>query len=349
MSSERIVGAFVFPEFWSNLARAKDILASLQGYGVSAIMTESDAYDRAAINETHAAGLRFYAGVACFSDHASNFRLLNERPELWPILEDGSRRPKIEWYVGMTPTDRRRQEDVLATVGSIARLYPIDGLFLDFVRWPLHWEIELRPGRSHPMDSSFDATTLAKFEEATGVLPRTGLGNARAKAEWIRQHRFREWYEFKCKVVTDFVREAGSVLKEARPEAGLGIYVVPDMNGLTEPLTGQRISDLAPLVDWVSPMLYHNILLQPPGWIASAIAEFANIAGPKTLPVVQADSNRDPVGAADWGPPMSDADSNAALVEVASRRDIAEIVVFPGTALLGARGEALGRAVGAWR
>ena len=69
-------------------------------------MTESDAYDPAAIDETHEAGLRFYAGIACFSDHASNFRLLNERPELWPILEDGSRRPQLEWYVGMTPTDR---------------------------------------------------------------------------------------------------------------------------------------------------------------------------------------------------------------------------------------------------
>ena len=30
----------------------------------------------------------------------------------------------------------------------------------------------------------------------------------------------------------------------------------------TEPLTGQRLVDLAPLVDWVAPMLYHNILLQ---------------------------------------------------------------------------------------
>ena len=349
LSSEWIVGAFVLPEFWGNLARAKDILASLQRYGVNAIMTESEAYDPAAIDETHKAGLRFYAGVACFSDHASNFRLLNERPELWPILEDGSRRSKIEWYVGMTPTDQRRQEDVLAIVGSIARAYPIDGVFLDFVRWPLHWEIELRPGRPHPLDSSFDATTLAKFEKATGALPRTGLDTARAKAEWIRQHRFCEWRDFKCRVVTDFVRNAGIVLKEARPDAGLGIYVVPDMNGLTEPLTGQRIGDLAPLVDWLSPMLYHNILLQPPGWIGSAIAEVANIAGPKTLPVVQADSNRDPADAADWGPPMSDADWNATLIEVASRRGIAGLVVFPGMALLGARGEALGRAVGSLR
>ena len=129
----------------------------------------------------------------------------------------------------------------------------------------------------------------------------------------------------------------------------LGIYVVPNVDGLTEPLTGQRIGDLAPLVDWVSPMLYHNILLQPPSWIASALADVATIAGPKALPVVQADSNRDPAIAADWGPPMADADFNDALKEVTSRRDIAGLVVFPGVALLGSRAEALRERVRAWR
>ncbi len=238
---------------------------------------------------------------------------------------------------------------MLERIGFVARTYPIDGLFLDFVRWPLHWEIELRPGRSRPLDSSFDETTLAKFEEATGRPPRADLDTTSAKAEWIRQYRLREWIGFKCDVVTDFVREARSVLKEARSDAGLGIYIVPDVNGLTEPLTGQRIVDLAPLVDWLAPMLYHNILLQPPSWIASALTDVVKMAGPKALPVVQADSNRDPALTADWGPPMADADWDAALAEVTSRRDIAGLIVFPGMALPGARGEALRERVRAWR
>ena len=350
MPSERIVGAFVFPDFWRDPAQAKPTLASLREFGVTAIMTESDRYDPAAIDQTHQAGLRFYAGLACFSDHASNFRLLNERPELWPILENGSRRPQLEWYVGIIPSDRKHQEDVLVKIGSIACTYPIDGLFLDFVRWPLHWEIELRPGRPRPLDSSFDETTLAKFEEATGRPLGADLETTSAKAEWIRQYRLREWIDFKCGVVTDFVREARSVLNDARSDAGLGIYVVPDVNGLAEPLTGQRIRDLAPLVDWVAPMLYHNILLQPPSWIGSALADVVDKAGPKALPVVQADSNREPALAADWGPPMEDADWRAALSEIASRRrDLAGLVVFPGNALSGSRGEALRDMLSAWR
>src|SRR5258708_269489 len=292
-ASSRIVGAFVFPEFWENSSDVPSNLAALRDVGVNSIMTESDGYNLYAIEATHDSGLRFYAGVACFSDHAANFRFIKERPELWPILENGERRPQMEWYVGMTPVDSRRQEEVLATIGSIARTYPVDGLFLDFVRWPLHWEIELRPGRRKPLDSSFDPTTLAEFETSYGTLPGD-LNSIPAKAVWIGENRLREWIDFKCLIITDFVAKARSVLKDARPDAELGVYVVPDMDGLTEPLTGQRIRDLAPLADWVAPMLYHNILQQPSAFVGSAVNEVAEVAETKTLALVQADSNRNP-------------------------------------------------------
>jgi hypothetical protein len=253
----------------------------------------------------------------------------------------------MEWYIGISPTDRRPRQYVVAEIARIARTYAIDGLFLDFVRWPIHWEIELRPGRSRPLDSSFDATTLATFEEATGSLPRS-LDMVSARATWIQENRFRSWVDFKCKIITDFVRMARNALKDERPDAELGIYVVPDVNGLAEPLTGQRVRDLEPLVDWVAPMLYHNILLQPPSWIGTALADVIQAAGGKTLPVVQADSNRDPLVAADWGPSMSDADWSATFSEVAHCSNVAGLIVFPGTALMGARGESLKSMLKVW-
>jgi hypothetical protein len=345
--SSPIVGAFVFPDFWEDAYRVNSKLARLRDCGVNAIMTESDSYDVPILDAAHKAQLRFFAGIACFSDHASSFRSLRKRPELWPVLENGERRPQMEWYIGMSPTDRRRQQEALAQIESIARSYPVDGIFLDFARWPVHWEIELRPGRERPLDSSFDAATLAMFEEATGALPRD-LGTTSARAGWIRRNRLAEWIEFKCKVVSDFVSEAREALKEAKADAELGIYVAPDVNGLTEPLTGQRIEDLAPLVDWIAPMLYHNILLQPPTWIAPTLAPVVKVAGKKTLPVLQADSNRGS-GDGDWGPPMSDADWRETLSQVAARSDIGGLIVFPGTALMSGRGASLQAAVGANR
>ena len=212
LQSKSIVGAFVFPDFWGDAVRTNLNLTRLRDCGVNAIMTESDSYELSTVDATHDAGLRFFAGVACFSDHASKFRSLRERAELWPVLENGERRPQMEWYVGMSPTDRRRQQETLAQIRVIARTFPIDGLFLDFVRWPLHWEIELRAGQDRPLDLSFDAATLTMFEKATGALP-PDLDSTEARAAWIRGNRLAEWVDFKCKVVSDFVGEARNALK----------------------------------------------------------------------------------------------------------------------------------------
>jgi hypothetical protein len=253
----------------------------------------------------------------------------------------------MEWYIGMPPTDRRRQEDVLAEVVRIARTYSIDGLFLDFVRWPLHWEIELRPGRPRPLDSSFDAATLLKFKEATGSLP-DGLDTVSARATWIRENRFRAWVDFKCKIVTDFVRMAGEALKDARPDAELE-STSPDVNGSLSRLPDSVFRDLEPRLDWGRPMLYHNILLQPPSWIGTALADAHSGAGRQDfLPVTSRPILIEiPVGA-DWGPLMSDADWSATFSEVAHCSNVAGLIVFPGTALIGARGESLKSMLKVW-
>ena len=113
MFPQQIVGAFVFPQAWSDLAAFRHMLVEFRRHGVNAVVTESDVYDSAAIDAVHALGMRFYAGVACFSDHASNFQTLAARPELWPVLESGERRPQMEWYIGITPTDRDHRKSIL--------------------------------------------------------------------------------------------------------------------------------------------------------------------------------------------------------------------------------------------
>jgi hypothetical protein len=342
LSPDRFIGAFVFPEAWRNLAAFRELLALLRDYGVNALLTESESYSAAIIAAAHDHGLRFYAGVACFSDHAAGYRKLSQRPELWPILETGERRPRNEWYIGLIPTDRAHQQSVLTTVATVAKDYPIDGLFLDFIRWPIHWEIELRPDQPRPLDSSFDPQTLRMFEHAAGIQLQLDLGCAGEAAHRIREKHLQQWVAFKRRVITALVNEARDILKAARPQAELGLFTVPDVGGTSEALTGQRIADLAPLVDWVSPMLYHNILLRPQSWIGTAISEIVGTAGAKTLPVLQADSNRDGASDADWGPPMSLSDWERALGQVAFRTDVAGLIVFPGPSLIGdGRGEIL--------
>ncbi|WP_139167937.1 hypothetical protein [Bauldia litoralis] len=348
MTTDRIIGAFVFPDAWSDLEVFRALLAEFQRFGVSAIVTETDTYCAAAIDAVHERGMQFFAGIACFSDHASNFKTLAARPELRPVLENGEPRSQMEWYVGITPTDRRHQESVLNKIRLIAASNEIDGLFLDFVRWPLHWELELRPGQEPPMDSSFDEATLEIFAEATRLRPPSSRRAVADRAAWILGSHRTEWVNFKCQVITSFVHEARAALLDARRRSKLGAFLVPDGALTSESFTGQRWEDLVPLIDWAAPMLYHNILLQPPAWIGQMVDHAVSMAGSKTLPVLQADSNRDPAVAADWGPPMDIDNWRAALTEVAGRDDIAGLVVFPGPGLLeDGRGEALRDAMSA--
>jgi hypothetical protein len=88
-------------------------------------------------------------------------------------------------------------------------------------------------------------------------------------------------------------------------------------------------------------MLYHNIILQPPAWVGSAFKKVSETTGVKTLPVVQADSNRDPNDSADWGPPMSAENFSACLSQVGTQSGIGGLIVFPGRALIEGRGPAL--------
>ena len=285
--ASRLIGAFVFPDAWADLSRFRTTVQALSEVGVNAILTETASYEAAAIDIAHSEGLRFYAGVACFSDHSSGFAEIKSRPELWPVLETGERRAQMEWYVGITPTDRRHQAEVLKLIEAIATRYPIDGLFLDFVRWPVHWELEFRPGRSRPRDASFDPATLAAFAKTKGIAIPVALDFVDRRASWIHANHQAEWVDFKCKVVTDFVTEARGVLKQGRSAAELGAYLVPDVDGMAEPLTGQRLTSLAPIVDRISPMLYHNILLRRPDWIGETLGKVTAIAGNKTVPVLQ--------------------------------------------------------------
>lgn len=129
-----IIGAFIFPDVWQawTEGEARDVLDALQGFGVNAIVTEAEIYRDDLIALAHAHGLRWFGGIVCFSDHANENRLLDDRPELWPIDETGRRRPQMEWYTGVTPTFDDYNASRLALAERLVRSHDLDGFFLDF-------------------------------------------------------------------------------------------------------------------------------------------------------------------------------------------------------------------------
>src|SRR5262245_38394343 len=168
-------------------------LQSLRALSASVIVTETIEPPSDLIEMANGVGLRTFVSVACFSAHA--WPDLVEGLELHPIQADGRPRPMMEWYTGLIPTHDGFNQAQLERIRRIAESRPA-GLLLDFIRWPLHWELELRAGAPEPDESSFDKRSIAAFErwlkehgiDHGGVLDPSSLTGT------LRDH----WTEFKC-------------------------------------------------------------------------------------------------------------------------------------------------------
>ena len=344
-SSDRIVGAFIFPDVWQQWTadEAKRCLEELAGFGVNAIFTESETYRDDLIELAHEQGFRWFGAIACFSDHANDHQLLQRRPELWPIEESGRLRPQMEWYIGVTPTFHDYNQSILEMALRVVETHPLDGLFLDFVRWPVHWEIEARTGAAPSSQSSFDPHTMERFQQETGIRLPGELTDSAGRARWILAHHSGEWKDFKCAVVTDFVRQVVTQIRAVRgDDLMVGLYVPPLPSNWLETWAGQRLSELALLVDVVSPMAYHAILHRSSQWVGEMITDFSTQVPHLLLPIVQVDSEEGKKSGADWGPPIQLEEWGSLVRLVWDSRAVLGLVAFTGTALLAnGRGERL--------
>lgn len=355
---QRIVGAFIFPEVWQAWTEGEAVHAfeSLLGFGVNSIFTESETYRDDLIVLAHRLGLRWFGGIACFSDHAHQHQILRDRPEMWPIDETGARRPQMEWYVGLTPTFEDYNASRIGLAERLVRNHDLDGFMLDFIRWPIHWELELRPGMAEPPQCSFDPHTLARFQEETGIRLPEGLGErdrgeqrlAASRAAWILTHHPQAWYDFRCGIITRFCQQAVDALRSARGnELTVGFYALPlPMEPLAR-IAGQRLSDLAPLVDLIAPMVYHAIVHRSVQWVGDTVQMFASTCPGKVLPVVQVDSAEGAEAGADWGPPIPVSEWEEVVRIALAQPGIRGLVAFTGTALFRTgRGERLRAVLG---
>ncbi len=294
-----IVGAYLGAHVWRdwNLEEARAEFSRFQRYGVNTIFSEADHYRRDIIQIAHDIGLRFMGGLTCFKNDA----VLSRSPELRPVGRDGQLRPRMNWYVGITPTHQPYAQSRLEVLSNMTRAYELDGIWLDFIRWPLHWEQELRADTPVPLEASFDDHSLERFSRYSAIdIP---AGTTKLKADWILRAHRREWIDFKCHVITDFVAQAKTIVKTSMPDKPFGLDIVPARSSQRERLLGQRLPALSAHADCFSPMLYHHVLGFSPAWMTEVLDELAAETAKPLLPFVQVDAfsqNDDAYSAREW-------------------------------------------------
>jgi hypothetical protein len=331
---EKTFGAFLFPETWMKWKKeeAQEYIEALQEMGINTIFTESTIYRDDLIELSHNLGIKWFGGISCFSDHSNDNRLLIDHPELWPVGEDGLLREKMEWYLGVTPTFEEYNSSRIKLAEEIVRSHNLDGFMLDFIRWPIHWELELRPGAGKPLQYSFDPHTIELFLQESGIILPDGLKSPEGKAKWILKECPQAWISFRCKVITDFVEQITARLRNiSSTPLSLGLYCLPMPRKDLEFVAGQNIPQLVRHVDYIAPMTYHAILHRPIDWVRETIDEISTVAKTKLLPVLQVDSAEGLELGADWGPPIPVEEWEELLKLM--NRDSNGLVFFTGTSL----------------
>ncbi|MBX3000219.1 MAG: hypothetical protein KF893_16975 [Caldilineaceae bacterium] len=210
------------------------------------------------VDALQSAGLHVYASQTIFVDNAD---LWQRFPDSLPITADGPPSPQEEWYRPLRPTHGKIRELRLAQLTQLTADLPLDGVWLDFIRWPARWEkSELRL-----YDSSFDAETLAQFSAERDIdLPNR---DPREAARRLLHHHREEWLDWRCGVIESFVAEAVRRIRYHRPAAQIGLFTIPWIGDDLRRVVGQDLGQLGRHVNALSPMVYHRLCGQSIGWV----------------------------------------------------------------------------------
>ena len=278
----------------------------LKGYGFSSAFTKKD---ENLMEELRDAGISVYVEVPLFVGEL----LWKKFPRSRPITEEGEPLEKVEWYAGVNPSVPEVRKFCSEKVRRAAKL-PVNGVWLDFIRWPCRWESP----SPRLVQTSFDDLTIELFSRDTGIeVPQI---NPKERASFIIKNYLEEWTDWKCRQITSFVSEARKILGSDKK---LGMFLVPwkseDYNGAIRSIIGQDVEELKEYVDVFSPMVYHAMCGKPVEWISDVTSWVWKKTGKEVLPIIQV---------ADVPRRLSDEEIELALEAAISVRGSKGVIIF---------------------
>jgi len=231
------------------------------------------------------AGVRIYREMTLFAGKS----LYQTHPEWRPITADGTEQKPDGWYYGLCPNKEDLRQKRLREFEKRIADPRIDGVWLDFIRYPIRWE------KQDPtqLDNCFCDDCIRLYREAVAGDFEVPQDMDRAElARWILENHLPSWIEFKAERIATWVHEARLIRDRVRPDATIGIFTVPwssnEQNGAIFRVVGQDYVKLAEDVDIFSPMVYHLLCRKGPSWPAEFTKETILRTGKLVWPIVQA-------------------------------------------------------------
>lgn len=242
-------------------------LECLREAGFNTVVIQNKYLKPTLLTSCKALGLRVYVDLGLFV----GVQKWKDYPDARPVSNTGKTLGRINWYNGVCPNHPQVRQENLSKINELLKL-DISGLFLDFIRYPCHWE---KVRSSDITEYCYCPNCLEAFKQAGGHEPR---GEA--------------WTAWKCQQITGFVKDVAQLKKQLNPQLKLGLFTVPwradDFDSAIRRIIGQDRLELAPYVDLFAPMTYHKLTGNRIEWIDQVAAAIKRQTRKPVIAVIQA-------------------------------------------------------------
>jgi hypothetical protein len=243
------------------------IIDKIIDLGVNEISLKWEYYNEELVARLRRKNIKTYAEVSLFVHQD----MWQKYPESRPVDRAGNLMEPINWYYGVCPNNPEVQDEKLKTIDRIIKSLHVDGLWLDFIRYPCHWE-EVRT--SQITEYCFCKNCLEKYDKEVGGSPEGS-----------------DWITWKCEQITGFVKKVRKRIMNSGKPIQLGMFTVPwvgnTYGGAIQSIVCQDFQALSKYIDVFGAMTYHKLTSQPVHWIGDIVETIDRITDKSVVPLVQ--------------------------------------------------------------
>ena len=171
----------------------------------------------------HEHGIQIHAWVENFfigttSQKDSDPQHISNHNKEWILLDKNGKDHYVSAEYGnfifLNPQNRECRDLVLSIYRELLENYELDGLHLDYIRYPEH---------NGNADFGYNKDTIKAFQKEYGY--STDPRNYQPGTQ-----QYRDWISFRRNVITSFVKEVFDLVNEVRPEAWLTAACYPSLS-----------------------------------------------------------------------------------------------------------------------
>lgn len=234
-----------------------------------------------------AESIKVYIIFPVFYDPA----LLQQDSTLYAITDKG-RIAKDDWVEFVCPSRTAfRTMKIKEAIELVKRLQP-DGLSIDFIRQFVFWEMIYPDRTPESIDiACFCDSCVGSFCKKKGIILPDTCTMVAQKAAYVLNHHSNDWNDYSCDLITSMVKELADKVHNVKSNTKINVHAVPwrdtDFDSANIRVAAQDMENIAPYVDYISPMCYSQMLKRDADWIASVITEMDKKAPGMILPSIQ--------------------------------------------------------------